>query len=82
MYPLDRAGDPRPVRIIRSVDRSVDGDWPKDHPYFEFLAEGLSYLRIEPEDKLMYAMLEPLGIVPGRPFRPGGRTRAILARAA
>jgi hypothetical protein len=82
IHPLAAAADPRSPRIIRNGDRPFDGDWPRDEQYFALLAEGLSHVEIEPEDKLMYAMLEPLGITARRPFEPDDRIRAILARAA
>jgi hypothetical protein len=30
----------------------------------------LARVEVDPEDKLMYAMLEPLGIAPRQPFQP------------
>lgn len=72
----------KPTRVIMNGGKRFDSDWPKDFRYFEYLAEGLSDAVIEPQDKLMYAMLEPLGIEPGEPFNPDARQRGILARAA
>jgi hypothetical protein len=67
MYPLSRAADPTPIRIVRNCDGPFDGDWPKDAAYFDLLAEGLARVDAEPEDKVMYAMLEPLGLAPRTP---------------
>ena len=72
----------RPTKLVFNGGEPFDSDWPKDVRYFDYVAEGLSDAIIEPQDKLMYAMLEPLGIVPGRPFRPDDRQREILTRAA
>jgi hypothetical protein len=82
LYPLAQADSPPPTRIVRNGDRPFDGDWPKDDGYFELLAGGLARVEVDPEDKLMYAMLEPLGIAPRQPFQPDARVRGILARAA
>jgi len=82
IYPLARAADPSPTRIVRNGDRPFDCDWPRDFGYFELLAEGLAHVAVDAEDKLMYAMLEPLGIASRQPFAPDDRTRAILTRAA
>jgi hypothetical protein len=82
IYPHADRDDPKPSTAILNGDRPFDSDWPKDFGYFEYLAEGLAGVAIEPEDKLMYAMLEPLGVVPGKPFQPDERQREILARAA
>lgn len=76
------ANEDRVTRIVLNDGQPFDSDWPKDGRYFEYLAEGLSDAIVEPQDKLMYAMLEPLGIVPDRPFQPDDRQRKILARAA
>lgn len=46
------------------------------------MADGLSDVRVEEQDKLMYAMLKPLGLAPGKPFQPDDRRRRILTRAA
>jgi hypothetical protein len=76
------ANKDRPTKVILNGGKPFDSDWPKDGRYFDYLAEGLDDVAIEQQDKLMYAMLEPLGIVPGKPFKPDDRQRKILARAA
>jgi len=68
--------------MIYAGDVPMNTNWPDDYRYFEYLAEGLSDVIVEPEDKLMYGMLKPLGIEPGKPFRPTKRQRNILTRAA
>jgi hypothetical protein len=72
----------RLTKVILNGGKPFDGDWPKDVRYFEYLVEGISDGTIEPQDKLMYAMLEPLGIAPGKPFSPNERQKKILDRAA
>jgi len=72
----------RPTKIVLNDGKPFDSDWPKDVRYFDYVANGLSDAVIEPQDKLMYAMLEPLGIAPGKPFQPDERQKQILARAA
>ncbi|UFN51619.1 DUF1214 domain-containing protein (plasmid) [Roseomonas sp. OT10] len=82
LYPLARRDAIPPTRVIRVGGVPLDSDWPKDEHFFEYLADGLSDVRVEPQDKLMYAMIKPLGLEPGKPFRPDERQRRILARAA
>jgi hypothetical protein len=82
LYPLTQAADPPTTNVIRVGGVPMDSDWPKDFPFFEYLADGLSDAVVEPQDKLMYAMLRPLGLGPGIPFRPDERQRRILAGAA
>jgi hypothetical protein len=50
--------------------------------YFDYMAERLSVAVVKPEDKLMYAMLKPLGIEPGKSFKPDAQARGILQCAA
>jgi hypothetical protein len=82
LYPLAHQSAPPPTRVIRVGGVPLDADWPKDDRFFEYLSDGLSDAVVEPQDKLMYAMLVPLGLEPGKPFRPDDRQRRILARAA
>jgi hypothetical protein len=80
LYKLARQD--RLTKVVLNGGKAFDSDWPKDARYFDYLAEGAKDEAIEPQDKLMYAMLEPLGIVPEQPFKPDDRQRKILARAA
>lgn len=82
MYPLTQKDTPKTGAVVRIGGVPVNTDWPKDFGYFEYMAEALVDAVIEPEDKLMYAMLEPLGIAPGKSFQPDERIRRILTRAA
>jgi hypothetical protein len=82
LYPLTQKDAPKPTRVIRVGGVPLNSDWPKEYRYFAFLADGLSDAVVEPEDKLMYAMLKPLGIAPGKPFRPDDRQQRILKDAA
>jgi hypothetical protein len=80
LHPLNGVHTTPPVIRVGGVP--LNADWPKDSRFFESLAAGLADVRVEPEDKLMYAMLAPLGITPGQPFKPDDRQRRILERAA
>jgi hypothetical protein len=82
MYPLAQKDNPKPTKVILNGVKPFNSDWPKDIRYFEYLAEGLTDVAVEQHDKLMYAMLKPLGIEPGKPFMPDDRMRRILTDAA
>ena len=82
IYPLAAASSPPDTRVVLNGDRPFDSDWPKDARYFECLAEGLDHVVVEEQDKVMYAMLEPLGISHGAPFQPDARVAGIFDRAA
>ncbi|WP_164635746.1 DUF1254 domain-containing protein [Rhodopseudomonas sp. BR0G17] len=82
LYPLAQKDAAQPTRVIRVGGVPMNSDWPKDYRFFEYLADGLSDVRVEPQDKLMYAMLKPLGLEPGKSFQPNERQRRILLKAA
>ncbi len=82
LYPLTEKDNPRPTKIILNDGKPFNSDWPKDIRYFGYLSEGLKDAVIEPQDKLMYAMMQPLGIFPGKTFNPDERIKNILARSA
>jgi hypothetical protein len=80
---LSRLGaDSEQTRVILGGGRPFDSDWPKDARYFDCIAEGLDYAGVEDGDRVMYAMLAPLGIGPAATAPPDERARAIFARAA
>jgi hypothetical protein len=82
MYPLAQKDAPKPTMAIRVGGVPMNADWPKDFGFFEYLADGLSDVRVEPQEKVMYAMIEPLGLAPEKPFQPDERQHRILAKAA
>jgi hypothetical protein len=82
LYPLGQKNAVKSTQVIRVGGVPMDSDWPKDYRFFEYLADGLSDVRVEPQDKLMFAMLKPLGLEPGKPFQPDERQRRILSKAA
>ena len=55
---------------------------PRGLAYWECLAAAVHDEPIEDRDRFFAAMLKPLGIEPGRPFRPDARQAALLAEAA
>ncbi len=55
---------------------------PRGMDYWECLAAALHNEPTEDRDRFFAAMLKPLGIERGRPFRPDARQAALLAEAA
>lgn len=55
---------------------------PRGLAYWECLAAALDKEPIEDRDRFFAAMLKPLGIERGRPFRPDARQAGLLAEAA
>jgi hypothetical protein len=77
----DRANPPETKFV------SVDGrPWASAHPdnldYWKYLSDLFQSEPVEARDRMMFAMLRPLGIEPGKPFNPDARQKKILTEAA
>jgi len=61
-------------------------DWKSAHPtdlsYWKYLSDLFANEPVEERDRMMFAMLRPLGLIPGQPFAPDERQAAILTDAA
>lgn len=80
---ISRVGEePRPVRFIEGVDAEWSGTPPRGMAYWETLARVIGEEHIRPVDKVMTAMLEPLGIAPGESFAPDERQGRVLREAS
>ena len=80
---MSRLGqEPRPVRFIEGLDREWSATPPRGMAYWQSLAAILGEEPVREVDKVMMAMLEPLGIVKGEPFTPDARQTRILTQAA
>jgi hypothetical protein len=82
IYPLALTAHLARTRVILNGARPFNQDWPQGTRYFDDIIEGLSPESVEPEDRLLGAMLAPLGIKGGTPFVPDDRMRKILSEAA
>lgn len=82
IYPASEAASPRKSRILTPDGRPWSGTQPRGMAYWDRLNE---YLQIEPvkeEDRLVMAMLRPLGIEKGKPFKPTAAQRRTLEDGA
>lgn len=82
VYPYSERSNPKPRGYI-----TPDGkDWQAWHPrglvYWERLADIINREPIQERDRFYMAMLKPLGIEKGKPFKPNTRQRKILLEAA
>lgn len=75
-------GEPAPARFIEGVDAEWRATPRRGLAYWEDLALILGEEPVRQVDKVMMAMLAPLGIAKGRPFAPDERQERILAEAA
>jgi hypothetical protein len=80
---MPRAGRaPHPGRLIEGLDRDWSATPPRGLIFRERRAEVLATEPVREVDRVMMAMLEPLGIAPGRAFATDARHARILADAA
>ena len=78
LYPVKDAASPRKSRIVSPQGRPWSGTHPTGMAYWQRLDEILQVEPVKEEDRLFMAMLKPLGIEKGRPFKPGAaQTRAL-----
>lgn len=73
----DRAS-PTPTHIIRPEGRKWTQVPPRGLAYWTRLAEVIQREPVEPRDRIMMAMLKPLGIEKGKPFAPDERQKKLL----
>ena len=72
----------RQTRIIPAAGKPWSG-WPASSmDYWRLLAKMLNEEPVHERDRMMVAMLKPLGIEKVKPFQPDARQQKILAQAA
>lgn len=81
-YPYRQRENPPVNRILRSGDKKWSGAQPRGLAYWERLADILNREPVQERDRIMMAMLRPLGIEKGKPFKPDERQKKILTDAA
>jgi hypothetical protein len=82
MYPLSAASTPPATRYLRPGGRPWSQVQPRGLAYWQRLAQTIQREPVEDRDRIIMAMLKPLGIEKGRPFQPDDRQRAILEEGA
>jgi hypothetical protein len=81
-YPYAQRENPRKTRIISAAGKPWNG-WPSGgmEPW-RLLAKMLDEEPVHERDRMVVAMIKPLGLEKGKPFRPDARQAKILAQAA
>jgi hypothetical protein len=81
IYPLSKAGNPPPQRLVDMTDILFDGLVRYDESFFTSLARVLNEETAQSRDLQMMGMLLPLGIERGKEFKPDAATVARLKAA-
>ena len=82
LYPYaERANLPK-TKFIDAGSKEWSHMQPRGMAYWERLADIINNEVVQEHDRVMMAMLKPLGIEKGKPFNPNERQKKILTEAA
>ncbi|WP_292622865.1 DUF1254 domain-containing protein [Mesorhizobium sp.] len=82
IYPYSERNNPESGKHIRPEGREWHGEQPRGLAYWELLSRLINEEPSLERDRMMLAMLIPLGIEKGKPFSPDERQKKILDAAA
>lgn len=82
LYPYADREKPTPTKYINADSRDWSHVQPRGMAYWERLADIINKEVVQEHDRVMMAMLKPLGIEKGKPFNPDERQVKILTEAA
>jgi hypothetical protein len=82
IYPYGDRERPREQKALTPAGRRWQQAPPRGLAYWELLSNILDQEEVQERDRVMMAMLKPLGIEKGKPFKPDARQKDILQSAA
>ena len=82
LYSWNQRANPPATPYSSVGGRPWQSAQPANLDYWRLLSELYANEPVAPRDRMMFAMLAPLGVVPGQPFNPDARQKRILAEAA
>jgi hypothetical protein len=82
MYPYAERNKPPKLAILDAGTKTWSGLPPRAMAYWERLNDVIQNEPIEARDIFFHAMLRPLGLEKGKPFKPDARQTKILTDAA
>jgi len=82
IYPYAQRENPPVTKHLRPEGRKWTGEQPRGMAYWESLARLINEEPPNERDRMILAMLVPLGIEKGKPFQPDARQKQILTDAA
>jgi hypothetical protein len=75
-------GPLKSINFIKGVDKEWSATAPRGLAYWELLSQLYQEEPTRDQDKVFAAMLKPLGIAKGQPFKPTERQKKILLKGA
>jgi hypothetical protein len=82
MYPYAQRDTPPKAEILDVGTKEWSGLPPRGMEYWERLDDVIQREPLESQDTYFHAMLRPLGLEKGKPFKPDNRQTKILTEAA
>ena len=82
LYPYAERGNPPKTKFIDAEGKKWSHMQPRGMAYWERLSDIINNEVVQEHDRVMMAMLKPLGIEKGKPFNPDERQKTILTEAA
>jgi len=82
MYPYAQRDNPPKAEILDAGTKEWSGLPPRGMEYWKRLDDVIQREPLEPQDTFFHAMLRPLGLEKGKPFKPDARQTKILTEAA
>ena len=82
VYPWSERDNPKPNKFVSMSGKTMNTIPPDGIEYWERLSAFINNNPVHERDRFYMAMLKPLGIEKGKPFKPDARQRAILEDAA
>lgn len=80
-YPYSKRNNPSRTRIVKPDGKHWKGWQPRGLDYWKLVAKILNEEPVHERDRMIVAMLKPLGIEKGKSFQPNERQKKILEEA-
>jgi len=81
-YPYSQRDKPSHTHIVTPGGKDWQGWQPGGLEYWKLVSKMLNEEPVHERDRMIVAMLKPLGIEKGKPFQPDARQKKILEEAA
>ena len=82
IYPYSKRNNPTPNKVLHSTGKHINTIEPDGLAFWEHLSEVINANPVAERDRLIMAMLKPLGIEKGKTFNPNERQKKILIKGA
>ncbi len=81
MYPYSKKENPSKTKIIPAGGRVWASNQPRGMAFWQLLSNAINSEPVAERDRFIMAMLKPLGIEKGKPFKPTERQKKLLEEA-